>query len=64
MYELKLKEIRKAKGLTQGELAKMVGLTLRVISSYERGETEVPLYVAFDICDALGCTVNELAGRK
>ena len=64
MYELRLRHFRKLKGWNQGELAERIGSTLRIISSYERGETEVPLSVAVRLCEVLGCTLDELAGRK
>lgn len=64
MYDLQLKRIRKSRHLTQGELAGLIGSTLRKISSYERGETELPLSVAVDLCAALDCTLDELSGRE
>lgn len=64
MYDLRLRHFRKIKGWNQKELADRIGSTLRIISSYERGETEVPLSVAVKLCEALGCTLDELAGRE
>lgn len=61
---MRLRHFRKAKGWNQSELAEKIGSTLRIISSYERGETEVPLSVAVRLCEVLGCTLDELAGRK
>lgn len=63
MFDLQLKRIRKERGLTQDQLAKRIGTTLRVISSYERGETELPLSIAVQLCTALDCTLDELAGK-
>lgn len=62
-YRLRLKEIRQEKGLNQGELADMIpGITLRKISSWEIGESKLKLEDACKLCDALGCTPNDLCG--
>lgn len=58
-----MKRLRKEKGLTQEELAKMVGATKRQIGSWERGENDLPLDYADSIASVLGCTLDELAGR-
>ena len=62
--KLKLKDIRKEAGLTQEQLGDMIGATKRQVGAWERGENELLLSVACDICDALGCTLDELAGRN
>lgn len=64
MYELKLKDIRKSRGMNQKELAKALNSTQRVISSYETGDSQIPLSVAFEIAKVLGCSVDELAGGR
>ena len=38
MSELTLKDIRKAAGLTRKEAAEKLGLTVRALANYERGE--------------------------
>lgn len=60
---LQLRNLRRARDLTQGELAAAIGTTLRVVSSWERGETAMPLEDAVMVADVLGCTLDELAGR-
>ena len=62
--ELKLKDIRKAAGMTQSQLGYSIGATKRQVGAWERGENELPLSVAFDICEVFGCTLDELAGRR
>ena len=60
-------EIRKqrlAKGWTQKELAKLVGVAESTISGYERNERVPYLYVIKRLADVLGCTCDDLFGRK
>lgn len=61
---LQLKQLRKSRGLTQAQLAESVGTTMRVMSSWERSETSLPLEDAARIADVLQCTLDELAGRE
>ena len=61
--QLRLKELRKKRGLNQSELAEAIGTTMRVVSSWERLETPIPLVDAAKIADFFDCTLDELAGR-
>ena len=61
-YTLMLKGIRKEKKITQGELATLIGSTERVVGAWERQETQITLEDACRVCDALGCTPNDLCG--
>ena len=61
---LALKELRLKAGLQQSELGKLVGVSNRVISAWERGETQLTINDACKIATALGCTLDELAGRE
>ena len=58
-----LKVLRKAKKLTQNELAEAIGATVRQVGSWERDEAEMSLEQACAIADVIGCTLDELAGR-
>ena len=60
---LRLREIRKAKHRTQSELGKEVGVSMRVVSGWERNETDITLVDAARVADVLECTLDELAGR-
>lgn len=60
--KLLLKELRKQKGMTQEDLAKGVGQSKRVVGAWERLETQITLDDACRVCDALGCTPNDLCG--
>ena len=63
-YELKLGEIRKARGLTQSELAALLGVTKQIVSNWEREVTPIDFIVAIQICDILKCSIEELGGRE
>lgn len=57
-------ELRRDKELTQQELADKIGSTQKTISSWEKGRTTPRLKELFLLCDALGCTVQDLTGMK
>lgn len=61
--DLQLKRLRKQAGLTQAELAQKIGTTLRVVSAWERGETDLPLDFAIEIANVFHCSLDALAGR-
>ena len=58
-----VKELRKGKALSQEELAKNSGLSLRTIQRVENGETEPTGETLKRISSALDVTPNELIGR-
>ncbi|KAF1079095.1 MAG: hypothetical protein GQF41_4594 [Candidatus Rifleibacterium amylolyticum] len=59
----RLTRLRKAKGLTQTELAEKTGVTQRVIAYYEADDAQPPGAILIDLADALEITVDELLGR-
>ena len=59
---LALKELRLKAGLQQSELGKLVGVSNRVISAWERGETQLTINDACKIATALGLSVRTLKG--
>lgn len=66
---LLLRKFRKQYPMTQEQLADAVTkpdrpITKRIIGTYERGETPIPLDVAVDITEVLGITLDELVGRS
>lgn len=60
--ELQLRTLRKAQKITQRGLAEMLGLDLKTIGNWESGRTILKLDDACRVCDALGCTPNDLCG--
>ena len=57
---MKLKQCRKARGLTQGELAAKVGLSLGYVARLEIGMHDPPLSTLAKLAKALKVTVAEL----
>ena len=59
----KLKQIREAAGMTQAELAKLTGISVRVIQNYEQGTRPLNgarAITVYQIAKALNCTVEDL----
>ncbi|MFC4651985.1 helix-turn-helix transcriptional regulator [Lactococcus nasutitermitis] len=57
---LKLKSARVAKGMTQNDLAKAVGVTRQTIVAVESGSYNPTINLCIDICKILGTTLNDL----
>ena len=51
----RIKELRKERGLSQTELAKLAGTTQNTISSLETGQYSPTAYLSGLICIALDC---------
>ena len=60
----RLTAIRKARGLTQVELAKTAGTTQRAISYYENDDGIPPATAVIELAKALQVTTDELLGLK
>ena len=56
----KMKSARQAKGLSQSELSKLVGVSRQTVNMVESGEYNPTLALCIKICEALGCTLNDL----
>lgn len=56
----KLCELRKAKGLTQLQVAQAAGISFSTVSLYESGQRKLPVEVAQKISPLLGCEWPEL----
>lgn len=59
----KLKQIREAAGMTQAELAKLTGISVRVIQNYEQGTRPLNgarAITVYQTAKALNCTVEDL----
>lgn len=61
---MRIKEIRKEKGMTAAELAKAVNTTPVSISRYETGKRLPSIEKAYEIAKVLGVTIDELIGTK
>lgn len=51
---------RKEKGLTQAQLAELMGVSDRAVSKWETGRSMPDSSIMLELCDTLGINVNEL----
>ena len=58
----RLKELRKAKGLTQRDMARQFRLTDVGYGAWERGDTEPSIDNIMRLCEFFGCTADSLIG--
>ena len=58
----RLKELRRAKGLTQCDMARQFRLTNVGYGGWERGETEPSIDNIMRLCEFFGCTSDSLIG--
>ena len=58
-----LRELRKQKGLTQGQVAKGIGAKQAFVSKYETGERRLDFLDFAAICDVLSISVVKFAER-
>lgn len=58
--ELAIKEIRKKLHLSQSEFAESVGVSMRTVGSWERGESFPNAEQIWNCALALGCSPNEI----
>jgi transcriptional regulator with XRE-family HTH domain len=63
-FPTKLKELRQARGLTQEQLAKLIGVNLRTYKRYEEGRTTPRIAIYKRIVIALETTSDELLELK
>lgn len=56
----KIRTLRENAGLTQAELAETVGVSEKVVSKWECGETKPSAEVLPALADAFGCTIDSL----
>lgn len=55
-----LRKLRKEKGLTQGDLAKMIHVDQTAISQWERGVTQPRLKNSLQLAEVLHCKVEDI----
>lgn len=63
-FNEKLKSLREAKGMTQEELAEIIGISRQSISKWELGVNEPDIATIRVLCQALGTTPNELFAEE
>jgi transcriptional regulator with XRE-family HTH domain len=60
----RFQRIRLEKGFSQSELAEAAGIPISTLRGWERNRREPLLGAAARLADALGVTLDELAGRE
>ena len=62
--ELRLRELRKKAGYGSAKaFAEAIGMSENTYRSYENGTRNLYMDVAMELCDALGCSPDDLIGR-
>ena len=56
----KMKHARLNKGLSQAELAKIIGVSRQTINMIENGDYNPTIALCRNICKTLDCTLNDL----
>ena len=56
----RVREARKSKGISQERLAEMAGIDRSYMGNIERGEKNITLKKAYEICDALDIDIQDL----
>ena len=59
-----IRELRRAKGLTQAQLAESAGVTKVSVCKWEAGLTVPRAELLPVLADTLGCTIDALYGRE
>lgn len=62
MKYVRIREARKTAGLTQEQLAKLLGINRATLSRYESGEIDPPLSQLNRIADTLNIPIEDLLG--
>ncbi|MBY4798317.1 helix-turn-helix domain-containing protein [Collinsella sp. AGMB00827] len=60
--KLKIRELRKARGITQGNLAALLSVDIKTVGNWELGKTLPDISQAWNIAVALNTDLNELLG--
>lgn len=61
---LRLAEIRKERGLSQEDMARLLNIKKSRYGTWERGERMMNIQQAYDCCIVLNCTLNDLVGMR
>lgn len=59
-----IREVRRASGLSQMQLAEIVGLSYQQIQKYEKGRSEITIRRLYQIAEALEIPVNSFLQEK
>ena len=56
----RIKNARKVRGFTQGQVGKILNLTQQQYSRFENGKYELNYYQIYQVCDLFNVTPNDL----
>lgn len=56
----RVREVRKTKGISQEKLAELAGIDRSYMGNIERGEKNVTLKKAYEICDTLNVNIKDM----
>lgn len=59
----RVRDLREDHDLTQMKVAQILNMQTTVYQRYERGERELPFWVAIKLAEYYGVTLDYLAGR-
>ena len=59
----RVRDLREDRDLTQKDIANMLNVLLTVYQRFDRGERELPLWVAIKLSDFYKVTLDYLVGR-
>lgn len=61
---IKLKQLREKRGLSQAEVAQEIGISRQMYNKYERGDTEPSLSVIRSLCTLYDISYEDLLGKE
>lgn len=61
---VRIAALRKDQGMTQAQLAELLGLTQQMIASYEVGRRRVPVSLLPQIASTLAVSLEDLIGKR
>jgi len=56
----RIREVRRNKGISQEKLAELAGIDRSYMGNIERGEKNITLKKAYEICDALDLDIKDI----
>lgn len=60
LFGQKVRQIRTSKGISQERLAELAGIDRSYMGNIERGEKNITLKKAYEICDALDIDIKTI----
>jgi transcriptional regulator with XRE-family HTH domain len=60
----RLGRLRREKGITQAEMAELLGVSQPIVSNYERGELRLHGELIVKLAEILDCSADELLGLR